>query len=84
MLGSGRSESVRAIYGADRVTGGTVSVKGKQAVISSPYKAMKKGIGYLAEDRKRDGIIADLSVRDNIILAMRENDTWMITMNMQA
>ena len=71
LLGSGRSESVRAIFGADRVTGGTVSVKGEETVIGKPYKAIKKGIGYLAEDRKRDGIIADLSVRDNIILAMQ-------------
>ena len=71
LLGSGRSESVRAIFGADRVTGGSVKVKGKTAEISNPYKAMKKGIGYLAEDRKRDGIIADLSVRENIILALQ-------------
>ena len=71
LLGSGRSESVRAIFGADRVTGGSVKVKGKTAEINNPYKAMKKGIGYLAEDRKRDGIIADLSVRENIILALQ-------------
>ena len=71
LLGSGRSESVRAIFGADRVTGGTVTVNGRNAVISKPYKAIKEGIGYLPEDRKRDGIIADLSVRDNIILALQ-------------
>ena len=71
LLGSGRSESVRAIFGADRVTGGKVTVKGQNTVINNPYKAMKKGIGYLAEDRKRDGIIADLSVRENIILALQ-------------
>lgn len=71
LLGSGRSESVRAIFGADRVTGGTVTVKGQHAVINTPYQAMKHGIGYLAEDRKRDGIIADLSVRENIIMALQ-------------
>lgn len=71
LLGSGRSESVRAIFGADRVTGGTVTVGGKTAKISKPYDAMKNGIGYLPEDRKRDGIIADLSVRDNMILALQ-------------
>ncbi len=48
-----------------------MKVKGKTVEINNPYKAMKKGIGYLAEDRKRDGIIADLSVRENIILAMQ-------------
>jgi simple sugar transport system ATP-binding protein len=71
LLGSGRSESVRAIFGADPVTGGTVRVDGKQVKIGKPLDAMKRGIGYLPEDRKRDGIIADLSVRDNIILAMQ-------------
>ncbi len=71
LLGSGRSESVRAIFGADHVTGGTVRVKGKVVKIQKPYDAMKNGIGYLPEDRKRDGIIADLSVRENIILALQ-------------
>ncbi len=71
LLGSGRSESVRAIFGADKVTGGTVKIKGQPVKINKPVDAMKKGIGYLAEDRKRDGIIADLSVRENIILAMQ-------------
>ena len=71
LLGSGRSESVRAIFGADPVTGGTVKVDGRSVKISKPLDAMKKGIGYLPEDRKRDGIIADLSVRENIILALQ-------------
>jgi simple sugar transport system ATP-binding protein len=71
LLGSGRSESVRAIFAADKVTGGKVRMKGKQLNINTPYQAMKAGIGYLPEDRKRDGIIADLSVRENIILALQ-------------
>ena len=71
LLGSGRSESVRAIYGADHVIGGRVRVKGVPAKIKNPRAAMKRGIGYLPEDRKRDGIIADLSVRENIILALQ-------------
>ncbi len=71
LLGSGRSECVRTIFGADRVTGGSVNVAGKPVKISSPHDAMKQGIGYLPEDRKRDGIIADLSVRENIILALQ-------------
>ena len=71
LLGSGRSECVRAIFGADRVTGGTVKMDGKAVKVSKPHDAMKAGIGYLPEDRKRDGIIADLSVRENIILAMQ-------------
>ena len=71
LLGSGRSESVRAVFGADRVTGGKVKVKGREVQITRPHEAMKAGIGYLPEDRKRDGIIADLSVRENIILALQ-------------
>ena len=53
------------------MTGGTVKVDGKEVLISRPIDAMKQGIAYLAEDRKRDGIIGDLSVRDNIILALQ-------------
>jgi len=71
LLGSGRSECARAIFGADRVSGGNVTVNGKKAKIHNPYEAMRSGIGYLPEDRKMDGIIADLSVRDNIILALQ-------------
>ncbi len=71
LLGSGRSECVRAIFGADRVIGGTVKKNGKQIKINKPLDAMKNGIAYLPEDRKRDGIIGDLSVRDNIILALQ-------------
>ena len=71
LLGSGRSESVRAIFGADRVLGGKVKLNGKQVKITKPRDAMENGIGYLPEDRKLDGIIADLSVRENIILALQ-------------
>ena len=69
LLGSGRSECVRAIFGADRVMGGTVKMNGKAVKIAKPLDAMKNGIAYLPEDRKVDGIVGDLSVRDNIILA---------------
>lgn len=71
LLGSGRSESVRAIFAADRVTSGKVKVNGKDVKISKPKDAMQNGIGYLPEDRKGDGIIQDLSVRDNLILAQQ-------------
>jgi simple sugar transport system ATP-binding protein len=71
LLGSGRSESVRAIFAADRVTGGKVKVNGQDVKINQPKDAMKAGIGYLPEDRKGDGIIQDLSVRENIILALQ-------------
>ncbi len=71
LLGSGRSESVRAIFAADRITSGKVKIKGKDVKITTPKDAMKNGIGYLPEDRKGDGIIQDLSVRENMILALQ-------------
>ena len=71
LLGSGRSECVRAIFGADRVTGGTITMNGKPVKIHKPLDAMKNGIAYLPEDRKGDGIVGDLSVRENIILAQQ-------------
>ena len=71
LLGSGRSECVRAIFGADRVLKGKVRMHGKEVKISKPLDAMKNGIAYLPEDRKVDGIIGDLSVRDNIIMALQ-------------
>ncbi len=69
LLGSGRSECVRAIFGADHVVNGKVKIKGKDVKITNPLEAMKNGIAYLPEDRKGDGIIGDLSVRENLILA---------------
>lgn len=71
LLGSGRSELVRAIYGADKADSGTLKVKGKEVKIKAPIDAMKLGMAYLPEDRKKDGIIADLSVRENIIIALQ-------------
>lgn len=71
LLGSGRSECVRAIFGADKILGGTVYKDGKKVRINKPIDAMKNGIAYLPEDRKRDGIVGDLSVRENIILSLQ-------------
>lgn len=71
LLGSGRSECVRAIFGADRVLGGKVKKDGKDIKISKPIDAMRQGIAYLPEDRKIDGIVGELSVRDNLILAQQ-------------
>ncbi|HWP50323.1 MAG TPA: sugar ABC transporter ATP-binding protein [Clostridia bacterium] len=71
LLGSGRSELVRSIYGADRPDSGTLKVKGSEVKIRTPLDAMHYGMAYLPEDRKRDGIIDDLSVRENIIIALQ-------------
>lgn len=71
LLGSGRSELARVIYGADRASTGSIEVKGKPAKIHRPIEAMNLGMGMLPDDRKAEGIIGDLSVRENIILALQ-------------
>ena len=71
LLGSGRSEMVRCIYGADRNQTGTLTMNGKELNIKEPIDAIKAGMGYLPDDRKADGCIGDLSVRENIILALQ-------------
>ena len=71
LLGSGRTELARVIYGADRAQTGTLKVKGEEVNIKNPIDAMNLGMGLLPDDRKAEGIIGDLSVRENIILAMQ-------------
>ena len=71
LLGSGRSELARCIYGADKAQTGSLEVNGEQVKINQPIDAMNKGMGMLPDDRKAEGIIADLSVRENIILALQ-------------
>lgn len=71
LLGSGRSELARVIYGADKNQTGTLKVNGKEAKINAPIDAMNLGMGLLPDDRKAEGIIGDLSVRENIILALQ-------------
>ncbi len=71
LLGSGRTELARAIYGADKSQTGTLRVKDQEVKINQPIDAMNLGMGLLPDDRKAEGIIGDLSVRENIILAMQ-------------
>ena len=69
LLGSGRTELVRVIFGADAYHRGTVEIHGRIVQIKSPHRAIRYGLGLLPEDRKNDGLILNLSVRDNICLA---------------
>lgn len=71
LLGSGRSELARTIYGADKATSGKLKVGEKDVKINQPLDAMNLGMGMLPDDRKAEGIIGDLSVRENIILALQ-------------
>ena len=71
LLGSGRSETVRVLYGAERTDEGELFVKGKKLAAKHPIHSMYEGMAYLPEDRKNEGIIADLSVRENLIIALQ-------------
>ncbi|SAK45946.1 sugar ABC transporter ATP-binding protein [Caballeronia ptereochthonis] len=68
LLGSGRTETMRLLFGADRPAQGTLSVGGESAAFRSPKDAIARGVAYLTEDRKAEGIVPELSVRDNLTL----------------
>lgn len=69
LLGSGRTETARAIFGADKVEAGEVYLEGKRLDLRSPNDAINAGLAFLSEDRKGEGIIPELSVRENLTLA---------------
>ncbi len=71
LLGSGRSELVRSLYGADKPDSGRLKMHDEEIKFRTPKEAINNGLAYLPEDRKRDGIIDDLSVRENIIIALQ-------------
>ncbi|MBA3710830.1 MAG: sugar ABC transporter ATP-binding protein [Pyrinomonadaceae bacterium] len=69
LLGSGRTETARAIFGADRIERGEVYLEGKRLNLRTPGDAIDAGLAFLSEDRKAEGIIPELSVRENLTLA---------------
>ncbi|CAA9399691.1 Ribose ABC transport system, ATP-binding protein RbsA [uncultured Rubrobacteraceae bacterium] len=69
LLGAGRSETAKAIFGAEHVDSGSVKMGGEGVKMGSPAAAIKAGIAFLPEDRKSEGIIPDLSVKENIVAA---------------
>ncbi|WP_350335987.1 sugar ABC transporter ATP-binding protein [Coralliovum pocilloporae] len=69
LMGAGRTEVARAVFGADPHDSGEIRVHGKAVAISSPKDAVKAGIGYLSEDRKHFGLATGMTVRDNIAMA---------------
>jgi ribose transport system ATP-binding protein len=68
LLGAGRTELARAIFGADAADAGNIYVRGKKQHIRSPRDAVRLGIGFVTEDRKLEGLVLGRSVRDNIVL----------------
>lgn len=75
LMGAGRTETVRALFGADPLESGEVYLHGKKVEIRSPSDAVKHGIGYLSEDRKAFGLAIGLSVRENTVMAYLEKFT---------
>ena len=73
LIGSGRTETARAIFGADKIDSGHIEVNGKPVRIGSPSDAVAHGIGYLSEDRKRFGLALGMTVADNAVLASFQN-----------
>jgi len=71
LLGSGRTEMARLLFGIDKAHAGKAELDGAEVAISSPRKAIAQQFGYCPEDRKEEGIIPDLTVRENIILALQ-------------
>jgi simple sugar transport system ATP-binding protein len=71
LLGSGRTEMARLMFGIDTADSGEVSVGGKPVSIRNPAQAVAAGFGFCPEDRKLDGIFGDLSVRENIVIALQ-------------
>jgi ribose transport system ATP-binding protein len=73
LMGAGRTETARALFGADEIQNGTIEIEGRPVRIQSPEDAVSHGIGYLSEDRKRYGLALNLSVKDNAVLATYED-----------
>jgi len=73
LIGAGRTEVARLIFGADKKTKGEITLNGRKVHINSPYDAVKHGIGYLSEDRKRYGLALGMSVGNNIVLPSLED-----------
>jgi simple sugar transport system ATP-binding protein len=76
LLGSGRTELARLLFGADQPDSGKVSIAGKQVSMSAPNDAIGAGVAFCSENRKTEGLVPDLTVRENIILALQASRGW--------
>lgn len=76
LLGSGRTELARLLYGADRPESGQITVKGRKVDLASPSTALSHRIAFSTENRRDEGIIGDLTIRENIILAVQAKRGW--------
>jgi len=76
LLGSGRTELARLLFGADHADSGSLEVDGRPVRMRSPLVAIGEGIAFCSEDRKGEGIVGDLTVRENIVLALQARRGW--------
>lgn len=81
LLGSGRTEVARLMFGVDAADSGEILVDGTPVTIRNPAQAVAAGFGFCPEDRKIDGIFGDLSVRENIIIALQAKLGWFRALN---
>jgi simple sugar transport system ATP-binding protein len=81
LLGSGRTETANLLFGIDKPDSGTLSVAGDRVEQHSPLRSIHLGMAYCPEDRKADGIVGDLTVRENIILALQSSRGWFNHLN---
>ncbi len=77
LLGSGRTETAKLMFGAARADAGQVVLDGKEIKIASPRQSVRLGIGFCPEDRKAEGLVAELTVRENIMLALQSKRGWL-------
>ncbi|MFV2009879.1 MULTISPECIES: sugar ABC transporter ATP-binding protein [unclassified Micromonospora] len=76
LLGSGRTEAARLLFGADRAERGRVSIAGKPTALRGPRAGMANGIAFCSENRRAEGVVEDLTVRENLVLAMQAARGW--------
>lgn len=77
LLGSGRTETAQLLFGVERADTGSVEMGGKTRRFRSPRDAIRQGIACCPEDRKREGIVAELSIRENMVLALQAKRGWL-------
>ncbi|MCA9872333.1 MAG: sugar ABC transporter ATP-binding protein [Anaerolineales bacterium] len=81
LLGSGRTETAQLIFGIDKPDSGRLTMAGEEIKHFSPADSIAKGIAFCPEDRKADGIVDDLTIRENIVLAVQSNKGWAKRLN---
>lgn len=83
LLGSGRTETASILFGVEKPDSGSISINGNEVQDHSPLSSIKQGIALCPEDRKAAGIVDDLTVRENIILAIQANKGWFKYLSLQ-